>query len=250
MKNIFRVEKNAENPFVQMHKFPINDKRLSWKAKGILLYLLSKPNDWQVYEVDIVKHGDDGKTSVSSGIKELMKCGYITRKQKRNKKGKFEGYQYTVYEIPPETRKPDNGYTKNGKPNTTNNKVTNNNKTNMNGAFQKDENHDAFSFQEYQERFKVDEGVIELIDYFQWKRIRKTGKDTKLKINDWQKVIEVFSENKHWITDNKNNKEDVVFISKLLIDKYFDTNYSQSVDYGICHFIQPQIMLHAWWKEG
>ena len=131
MSNILRVEKNADNPFVQMHKFPINDERLSYKAKGILCYLLSKPDDWQVYEVDLQNHADDGKTSVSNGIKELMEYGYIEREIRRNEKGHFKGYNYTVYEVPPENGFSDIGLSENGKPATTNNELTNNKETNI-----------------------------------------------------------------------------------------------------------------------
>lgn len=132
MSNIIRVKKNADNPFVQMHKFPINDERLSFKSKGILLYLLSKPDDWQVYEVDLQQHADDGKTSVSNGIQELMEYGYIEREIRRNDKGHFKGYDYRVYEVPPENGFSDIGLSENGKPDTTNNKFTNNKETNKN----------------------------------------------------------------------------------------------------------------------
>lgn len=46
---VFRVYKESGN-FVTVHKNFIHDDNLSWKAKGILLYLLSRPDDWQIYE--------------------------------------------------------------------------------------------------------------------------------------------------------------------------------------------------------
>lgn len=68
----FRVFKESGS-FVTVHKNFIHDDNLTWKAKGILLYLLSRPDDWQVYESELQKHSADGRDSLKSGIKELEK---------------------------------------------------------------------------------------------------------------------------------------------------------------------------------
>ena len=110
---IFRVKKDRNNPYVMLNKHFLHDDNLSWKAKGILAYLLSKPDDWQIYEAEIIKHSKDGRESVRSGIKELINNGYIKRTAIRGEKGRFCGYNYDVYEIPnvvlTEVGKPDIG---------------------------------------------------------------------------------------------------------------------------------------------
>ena len=55
----------------------INTPDLTPKAKWILIYILSKPYDWQVYEGDIKNHALIGRDAVRSGLKELIRCGYI-----------------------------------------------------------------------------------------------------------------------------------------------------------------------------
>ncbi len=95
---IVRTPKDKNNHFVQADKELINNKNLSAKAKGIMLYILSKPDNWSVYESEIAKNMNDGVKSIRSGIKELMEHGYIERKQRRCSGGKFIGYDYTVYE--------------------------------------------------------------------------------------------------------------------------------------------------------
>jgi len=95
--SIFRVQKN-KNYSVISNTF-IFDEKLSWKAKGILAYFLARPDEWEFYMTEIVKHAKDGKDSLSAGIKELEKAGYIDRKQKRTT-GKFKGYEYEVFEEP------------------------------------------------------------------------------------------------------------------------------------------------------
>lgn len=57
----------------------INDQTLSWAAKGVLCYLLSKPTDWQFFISDIVKHAACTEYQVQKLIKELETAGYIKR---------------------------------------------------------------------------------------------------------------------------------------------------------------------------
>lgn len=139
----FRVYKESGN-FVMVHKDFIHDSNLSWKAKGILLYLLSRPDDWQVYETEIVKHSSDGLSGLKSGIKELEEVGYIQRNRKRDDKGRLKEYEYLVYEQPNHIRFSNigktnvgNSYigkTNVGEPHTTNNNSTNNDLTNNNNT--------------------------------------------------------------------------------------------------------------------
>lgn len=139
----FRVYKESGN-FVTVHKDFIHDSNISWKAKGILLYLLSRPDDWQIYETEIEQHSTDGLSGLKSGIKELEEIGYIQRNRKRDESGRLNGYEYLVYEQPHHIRfsnvgktvngKTNNGKTVNGKSHTTNNNSTNNDLTNNNNT--------------------------------------------------------------------------------------------------------------------
>lgn len=97
---IFRIQKNKENPYVMVNKHCLMDSKLSAKATGILVYLLSRPDNWQIYEVEICKHFTDGRASIRSGVKELITAGYIHRVQTRGENGKFKNYIYSVYEQP------------------------------------------------------------------------------------------------------------------------------------------------------
>lgn len=47
LNEVIRVKKRPSN-FVMMDKTFLEDDRLSYKAKGLLAYLLSKPDDWKV----------------------------------------------------------------------------------------------------------------------------------------------------------------------------------------------------------
>jgi hypothetical protein len=116
---IFRNRRRQGN-FTQLDNELIRDKQLSYKAKGILAYLMSRPPDWQVYETEIANHSRDGIKSVRSGVKELLAHGYLARQVIRDEKGRFQGYLYDASDdpsdlvnphgstIPPEVPKPEN----------------------------------------------------------------------------------------------------------------------------------------------
>lgn len=124
--SIFRIRKDKDNPYVMLNKEMLNDANISLKAKGLLAYMLSMPDDWQFYEVEILKHCKEGRTAVRSTIKELIENGYIDRRQQRKQNGKFTGYEYQVYETKNRVTKSDIGKSDIGKSNSTNNDLSNN----------------------------------------------------------------------------------------------------------------------------
>jgi hypothetical protein len=122
MATIKRAKRDT--PFVIIDKTALQDYTISWKAKGILAYLLSLPDDWKIYQSELQNHASDGKDSTNSAIKELMEAGYMTRQRAAKKDGKFAGYDYTVSEKPQRVNR--SGKTVNGKPATTKNDNTKN----------------------------------------------------------------------------------------------------------------------------
>ncbi len=98
--SIIRVKKDKNNPYLIMNKTGLNDKRLSLAAKGLLCYLLSKPDDWYIHTKDIIANNSNGRDSVYSAINELVKFGYMYKHQFRSGNGAFHSYNYLVYERP------------------------------------------------------------------------------------------------------------------------------------------------------
>ena len=72
-----RVEKIGN--FTTIDNGYLNDEGLSFKAKGILTYLLSLPDDWVVHIEEIVTKSKDGIASFRTGLAELMDKGYLKR---------------------------------------------------------------------------------------------------------------------------------------------------------------------------
>ena len=57
------------------------DKRLSFKAKGLYLYLCSMPSDCCINSRQLLSAGLDAHHAISSAIDELVRRGYV-REQK------------------------------------------------------------------------------------------------------------------------------------------------------------------------
>lgn len=98
MSTVFRVEKNAN--FTVMSNTHLKDRRLSFKAKGLLSVILSLPPDWDYTITGLAVIAADGVDSVKTAVKELEKYGYVTRTQLRDERGRMAKNEYRVYENP------------------------------------------------------------------------------------------------------------------------------------------------------
>ena len=97
-KTIIRREHGRLNPYAQINRRTIQNPKLSWKAKGLLAYLLSLPDDWKIHISELPKHCRDGVKATRAAFKELEVEGYITGSRMRDEKGYFLGYEYIVRE--------------------------------------------------------------------------------------------------------------------------------------------------------
>lgn len=94
-----QLRKSYSNNFTITPNHIINDEKISLKAKGLYLYLISKPDNWAFSADRIAKESKDGEDSVKSALKELEKHGYLVRTQ-NNKKGYFGSMIYTISDVP------------------------------------------------------------------------------------------------------------------------------------------------------
>ena len=92
-------------PFVQIDKRPLQNAALSWRARGLLAYLLSLPDNWTIRKTELQKHATDGRDATNAAFKELQKHGHIIQTTERDKNGRFL-YTFEVVENLPLTEKP------------------------------------------------------------------------------------------------------------------------------------------------
>lgn len=98
-----RKVKGLESDFTIVPNQTINDK-LSWAARGMLLYLCSKPDDWEVNISDLVNQTTgcvkrSGRDAVRKIMDELIECGYMRKTQTRIA-GKFDNVDHEVSFVP------------------------------------------------------------------------------------------------------------------------------------------------------
>ena len=85
-------------------KRPLENVRLSLRAKGLLAYLLTKPDNWIVMASEMVKESTDGRTSTLAAFHELRDEGYATLELVRNGKGQVLGKEWHIHERPMKER--------------------------------------------------------------------------------------------------------------------------------------------------
>ncbi|MEB9539930.1 DNA-binding protein, partial [Bacillus cereus] len=96
---IFRVKKDTN--YSVIHNTPLRDENLSWRAKGLLAYMLSLPDDWTFHATELSQHAKDSEKTTASTLKELKKAGYLKRYPIQNSEtGKISHWETIVYELP------------------------------------------------------------------------------------------------------------------------------------------------------
>lgn len=90
--------KRSEN-FAIIPNHVAEDTRLSFEARGVLVYLLAKPHDWDIRITDLRKQGL-GRDRAYRILDELAQAGYLERVQEAGPNGRFGATSYTVYDDP------------------------------------------------------------------------------------------------------------------------------------------------------
>jgi biotin operon repressor len=88
-----------ESNFSVMSNSVIRDSRLSYRARGVLLEILSRPDNWRVSGDSLARTGKEGRDAILTALKELRDCGYIRTVTNRLPNGTFETVNY-VYDSP------------------------------------------------------------------------------------------------------------------------------------------------------
>ena len=99
MGTIVRVSHGLD-PYAVIDRRPLEDDRLSWAARGVLSYLLAKPDDWQLRIEDLRRRGDLGRDALYRLLKQLRTHGYVERRVLRDPKGRIAEVEYIVREVP------------------------------------------------------------------------------------------------------------------------------------------------------
>ena len=98
---------NPQSNFVIISKTVTENDKLSWAARGLLVFLLGKPSNWKISIEHLALQTKNsakysGKDSIYSLLQELMTQKYVIRsdKQSHDENGRLCGYDYVVYDSP------------------------------------------------------------------------------------------------------------------------------------------------------
>ena len=98
MNKTFKKHKNGN--FTIVDNNILKNRDMSLKAKGLLILMLSLPDDWEYSERGLVVLSKDGRDGVRSALRELENLNYLRRKTLRDENGQFISNQYNIYESP------------------------------------------------------------------------------------------------------------------------------------------------------
>lgn len=88
-----------DHPFALIEKATLFDPRLSFRATGLLAWLLSKPDDWRIDIRHLATVKAEGYKAVAAAMRELRRCGYVVRRRVTGPDGQFT-WEATIYETP------------------------------------------------------------------------------------------------------------------------------------------------------
>lgn len=91
----------SRKKFTVVDNHALRDDNLSLKARGLLVTMLSLPNNWKFSENGLCAlFKKDGQASIRSGLKELESSGYLVRRRTRDDMGRVDGVEWIIYDQP------------------------------------------------------------------------------------------------------------------------------------------------------
>lgn len=105
-----RLSKRKKRPFTQVDNKPLNEQ-MSFQAKGLLVYLLSKPDDWEIRTNQLINQSGEketksgkvipknGRDAIRSMFAELIEFGYARIENNKDETGRFIGKIYRITEV-------------------------------------------------------------------------------------------------------------------------------------------------------
>jgi hypothetical protein len=94
------IRRKVRSNFTTLPNDLIRDPRLSWKSLGILVFVLSLPDNVRLRLSHLAKQKASGRDATRSGLKELQVAGYLVIIRVRGARGKFTNTTWAVTDDP------------------------------------------------------------------------------------------------------------------------------------------------------
>ncbi len=95
MSSILRKDRLPATNYTIVSNEALRDTRLSFKARGLLSYLTSHSEGWEVSITSIASQNGCGESQVKSALKELRDLGYL-RLERHTSRGRVIGWEYVM----------------------------------------------------------------------------------------------------------------------------------------------------------
>ena len=90
----------TQGQYVNVYKDILKNHSLSLRDRGMVVTLLSLPDNWEFTISGLSKIIPDGKSSIRASLSHLEELGYISRTQERAERGKFGKIAIEIHETP------------------------------------------------------------------------------------------------------------------------------------------------------
>lgn len=95
-----------EAHFVMVRNSVARDDRLSFRARGVLVAVLSRPDDWSISAENLAREGQESVQTIYKCLRELEAAGYVQRRRVRNAAGQLRTETLVFDEPQPTDKKP------------------------------------------------------------------------------------------------------------------------------------------------
>lgn len=112
MSDTVIIKRKVRINFTTLPNDLIRDSRISWGALGLLVYILSLPDDFRLRLCHLAKQKSCGRDATRARAKELENAGYLHIARERGTHGRFSSTLWEVSDIPtlPASTPPRSGF--------------------------------------------------------------------------------------------------------------------------------------------
>lgn len=101
--SVFHAQHDKDHPYTKILNILLQDRRLSYRSRGVIAYILTKPSHWKVRIKDLENNGTEGRLAIQKAMQELSVLGYAKITVLRDGSGKITGKDYYIFETPANT---------------------------------------------------------------------------------------------------------------------------------------------------
>lgn len=94
------IRTRRQNNYTTLPNATLQNSDLSWEARGLLGYLLSLPEGWEVRVTELSRRSPAGYAKNRRIISELERARHVIRSQQRQNNGQFSDWIFDVFDTP------------------------------------------------------------------------------------------------------------------------------------------------------